>query len=358
MRYATVIKEMNVLFNGQITVYSRDALIIQAIPVGGSMMPQNLTTEKIANLTGVTEVTPILFIAASSQNIVEPVPVNFSLGIPVQNWKNILGPIPLRGNVGRYPTNDSDTEVLVGPSLADQYNWTTGAEIQANGYALQISGVMNTNLALLSRSVVMPLELAQKIYAYPKSINIVAVKTLPNVEQENLTKQIMEQLTYGGNSYANALTESERNDIIQPVLEQIQLWNLGIQAVVFTISLILVMTVTVMSVSERRRDFATLDAMGAPLNYILRMVIFEAALIGVLGGIIGLALGSVVAVFLASVYTNIPVTMFFGSIFEIVPPLYLLQIFGSIVAVCCLGSLVPAFNAMRMRIVEVLRAEY
>ncbi|MEM2566850.1 MAG: FtsX-like permease family protein [Candidatus Bathyarchaeia archaeon] len=45
------------------------------------------------------------------------------------------------------------------------------------------------------------------------------------------------------------------------------------------------MTVNPVSVSERRRDFATLDALGAPISYIFRIVIFEAAIIGVLGGI-------------------------------------------------------------------------
>jgi putative ABC transport system permease protein len=159
-------------------------------------------------------------------------------------------------------------------------------------------------------------------------------------------------------SYGNALTEDERNDLIQPILEQVTVWNLGIQAVVFSISLILVMTVTVMSVSERRRDFATLNAIGAALRYVFGIVLLEAALIGVVGGAIGLAFGSLVAIGLASVYSNIPVALFFPSIFEIVPPIYLLEIFASVVGVCCAGSIVPAVSAMQMRIADVLRAEY
>jgi ABC-type antimicrobial peptide transport system permease subunit len=88
------------------------------------------------------------------------------------------------------------------------------------------------------------------------------------------------------------------------------------------------------------------------------IVLLEAALIGIVGGAIGLAFGSLVAIGLASVYSNIPVALFFPSIFEIVPPIYLLEIFASVVGVCCAGSIVPAVNAMRMRIADVLRAEY
>jgi putative ABC transport system permease protein len=111
-------------------------------------------------------------------------------------------------------------------------------------------------------------------------------------------------------------------------------------------------------VSERRRDFATLDAMGAPTSYVFRVVITETFLMGVLGGVIGIAFGSLAAIVLASLYTSIPLALFFPSILEIVPPVYMLETFASIVGVCWLGGIVPAVSAMRMRIVEVLRAEY
>lgn len=353
MRYTTVIREMNVLFNGQVTVVSKDAIVIQAIPVTGGMLPQDSTVEKLLSIPGVATVTPVLFVTeVGSQALIQAVPVNFSMGIPVEDWNNVLGPVPLRAN-GHFPANDSSNEIVAGASLADQYNWTVNAEIQLNGYTLRVSGVFDTKMALLNRCLVMPLTLAQLVYNYPQSVNILAVKPLQSMPQQNLTVAIKEEIVY-----VNALTETERNDIVQPVLEQVQTWTIGIEAVVFVISLILVMTVTIMSVSERRRDFATLDAMGAPTSYVFRVVIIETFLMGVLGGVIGIAFGSLTAIVLASLYTSIPVTLFFPSILEIVPPIYMLEMFAAIVSVCCLGGIIPALNAMRMRIAEVLRAEY
>jgi putative ABC transport system permease protein len=154
------------------------------------------------------------------------------------------------------------------------------------------------------------------------------------------------------------LTEDERNDMIQPIIAQVEVWNVGIETVVFIMSLILVMTVTIMNVSERRRDFATLDAIGAPLSYVFRIIILETLLIGILGGILGIALGSLAALTLASLYTNIPLAQFFPTFYEIIPPLYMLEVFTAIVTVCCIGGIIPAINATRMRIAEVLRAEY
>lgn len=354
MRYTTVIKEMNVLFSGQIMVVSKDAIVIQAIPIGGGMLPQNYTEKRIQNVTGAEKIVPILFVTPLGiGQIIQPVPVNFSMGIPVEYWQLILGPTPLRGKAGHFPTNESSNEVVVGPSLADQYNWTVGLPITVMGHELEIVGILDTKLALLSRCVLMPLRLAQELYNYRDSINIITVKPIQGFSQKNLTDTMENQLPY-----INALTEDERNDMIQPVLAQVETWNTGIQTVIFLMSLILVMTVTVMSVSERRRDFATLDAMGAPLSYVFRVVIFETSLIGVLGGILGIAFGSLAALVLASLYTNIPLAMFFPTFYEIIPPFYMLEIFLAVVFVCCLGGIIPAINATRMRIAEVLRAEY
>lgn len=352
MRYTAVIKEMNVLFSGQVMVVSEDTIVIQAVPITRGFLPDRLI-ENISGIDKVDEAVPILFITSITlEGIINPVPPNFTFGIPLENWQMLLGQASLER--GRFPSSELSSEIVVGSSLADQYNYTVGSRIEINGYELNVTGILDTKLAILARSIIMPLKLAQAIY-YPR-INIVVAKPVQGCSQKNLANEIEAQV---GEAYnVKALTEDERNDMIQPILAQVEMWNAGIQTIVFIMSMILVMTVTLMSVSERRRDFATLAAIGAPLNYVFRVVIFEAMLIGVLGGILGIALGSFSAISLASFYTDIPLRQFFPSILEIVPPLYMLEIFAAIVLVCCLGGIFPAINATRMRIAEVLRAEY
>jgi len=354
MRYTTVVKEMSVLFNGQVMVVSNGTIVIQAIPIGGGMLPQNFTDAKIKSITGVERIVPILFLTPIGIPAgIQLVPVNFSLGIPVEDWPFIIGPTPLRGNTGHFPSNESSNEVVAGASLADEHGWAVGTRITVNGYQLELAGILDTKLALLNRCVMMPLSLAQEIYNQPGSINVIAVKPSQGYSQQNVADMIK-----GNVSYVNALTESERNDIIQPILSQMETWNLGLETAIFFLSLILVMTVTTMSVSERRRDFATLDAIGAPLNYVFRLVITETSLIGILSGALGLIFGSLGALILASLYTNIPLAQFFPSIFDLVPPFYMGEMLVAVVLVCCLGGIVPAINAARTRIAEVLRAEY
>lgn len=354
MRYTTVIKEVNVLFHEQVTIVSNDSIVIQAIPIGGSMLLQGYIEEKIQGIQEAGKAVPILFITPVGMGgISQFVPVNFTMGIPVEDWQLTLRSSWLKGNMGRFPINESSNEVVVGVSLADQYGWTVGTELTINGHSLNVTGVLDTKVALLGRSIIMPLKLAQNVYNYRERVNIITVKPAIGYTQDDLATALRQNLTY-----VNALTEEERNDIIQPVLAQIETWNRGIETTVFFMSLILVMNVMIMSVSERRRDFATLDAIGAPFTYIVGTVIAEAILIGVLGGALGICFGSMSAVILASVYTSIPLAQFFIGVLDIVPPLFMIEVFVAVVVVCCIGGIIPAINAARMRIAEVLRAEY
>jgi len=97
MRYTTVIKEVSVLFNGQVMVVSNGTIVVQAVPIGGGMLPQNLTDSKIRSIAGVEKTVPILFLTPIGiGGTLQPVPVNFSIGIPVDCWSLIIGPTPLR----------------------------------------------------------------------------------------------------------------------------------------------------------------------------------------------------------------------------------------------------------------------
>jgi putative ABC transport system permease protein len=354
LRYTSMIKEMNMLFSGQLMVVSRDAIVIQAIPIGGGMLPQETIETNLERIEGVKESVPILLVTPMEiEGVVMPVPVNFSMGVSTDHWQSVLGSTPFKSDIGRFPQNESSREVIVGPSLADQYSWNIGEDIVINNQKLQITGILDTKIALLNRCIIMPLTLAQHIYNYPESVNIFAVTPSSNSLEKDLAETIEQEI-----AYVKALTGQERNDIIQPVLAQVENWNIGVHTIIFVMSLILVTTVMIMSVSERRRDFVTMHAIGAPLSYVLRTVIIEASLIGALGGVFGIVFGSISAIIMSSLYTDIPIAQFLPSILQIVPPIYMIEMFLAVISVCCLGGIIPAVSAARMKIAEVLKAEY
>jgi len=350
-RYAAIMTEMNIFFRGEIVVVARNVVVIQGFPIGG-VIPQSVVDD-IKRVDGVEKVVPMLFnFEFKPGEISSIMPVNATIGLPTKEWPMIIGSATLKPG-GRLPLENATDEVIVGCSIADQYGISTGSQIRLKGHELTVCGIIEGSSALLERSMIMSLELAQDIFNYPMQISMAIVKPKPNVIQEELVSIIEREI-----SYVMALTEDERNELTKPIIEVIENWNIAIQGVLLFLSMILVTIVGMMNVSERRRDFATLDAIGAPLGYVFRAVILEASLIGVLGGIVGIAFGSLAALVLASLYTSIPLAQFFPSILEIVPPLYMMEIFAANITVCCIAGIIPAINATRMRIAEVLRAEY
>lgn len=106
-----------------------------------------------------------------------------------------------------------------------------------------------------------------------------------------------------------------------------------------------------MSVLERTREIGVLRALGWRRRQVLGLILQESLLLGLVGGLAGIALG----VGLAALVAQVPQTA--GAI----DPLYDLGLLAQALAVALvtgvLGGLYPAWRATRMRPVEALRYE-
>ena len=353
--YTAVIREMNIFFSGDVVVVAEGAMVIQAFPVVGGNLPVSVV-EKVQQVNGVKTAVPMLVrFSYQVEAVIQLAPTNVSIGIPPGNWSVLVGHTPLKPG-GNWPSADpGKKEAVVGPSLAQQYDLAVGSKVKVENTNLTVVGILDTRSALLSRSIILPLELVQRLY-YGHTMwigNMIVVQPEEEGIQEQVANRIEEEI-----EGLEALSAHERNEIVEPLLHDVETWTLGLSSVLYLLSMILVTMVAMMNVSERRRDFATLDAIGAPKSAIFRMVITETTLIGLLGGLAGILLGSIAAILIASFYTNIPLSMFFFDLFNIVSPLFMMKILASTVAISCIAGVVPAIAASRMNISEVLRSEY
>ncbi len=111
------------------------------------------------------------------------------------------------------------------------------------------------------------------------------------------------------------------------------------------------MNTMLMSVSERTKEFGLLKALGAERKTILFMTMGEAALIGLIGGITGIAAGSVVVHFLNKSFEAQ------GSVlFAITPRLVVAGLLFAISLGIICGTY-PAYRATKMSPMEALRYE-
>jgi putative ABC transport system permease protein len=182
---------------------------------------------------------------------------------------------------------------------------------------------------------------------------MIIVKPKADFMCEELASTIEEEI-----AGVKALTDKERNAIIEPLIHETELWNLGLKTALYSMSLILVTLVAMMNMFERRRNFATLYAIGASKTFIIRIVITETSLIGLLGGLFGLILGALGSILMVSFYTNIPFSLIFPDVLTIVPPSLMAEILISVIALGSIAGVVPALIATKANIAERLRGEF
>jgi len=347
LRIMTIIWEMNMLFENEIVVVSRDVLVIQGFPIGG-MIPQTVVNE-LGGIEGVKEVIPMIFnLDLGTKEVSRIFPANITIGLPLEKIPLIFPFISIKGSLPR-----DQNQVLIGESIADQYDLSVGDVVFFKGKSLTVSGIVCGPSMILSRSIIMSLQLSQEIYRYDMQVSMIVVEPKAAANVEIVACEIENKV-----NFIMALTENERNELTRPILEELNFWNYGLKLSLSSISALLVAVVQVMNVSESRRDIATLIAIGASKMAILKTVMGEVMLIGLLGGFLGLIFGGVVAVSLASSYTNIPIQMFVHGFFKLVTPYLIIEVLGLTLVTCCISAVIPSLHALRINVNETLRAEY
>jgi len=178
-------------------------------------------------------------------------------------------------------------------------------------------------------------------------VNTIFAILAPGVDGDRLAEQIQAQ-----NPDFKVMGP---NELIQPLQTSSQIFNfmiIGVAMVALVVGGLSVINTMVMSVSERIREIGIRKAVGASDFHILREYLLEAAVIGFLGGLIGLGLGSLAVRFLnrlALDATGTPIFLLTGRL-----------LVGSLVFATALGSvagILPSIRAARLKPVEALKAE-
>jgi len=135
------------------------------------------------------------------------------------------------------------------------------------------------------------------------------------------------------------------SDSISSMIQLVLVAIAGISLLVGGIGIANVMLVTV---SERTREIGVMKAVGAKNRHVAIAFLFEACVIGLLGGILGMAIATAFA------FTAVPL------LFD-VPGSFPLQWAGIAISICLaislLSGLYPALRASSMDPVEALRSE-
>ncbi len=157
-----------------------------------------------------------------------------------------------------------------------------------------------------------------------------------------------------GRFLIEALDNRELKGAVLAAFERTFAITTAMYLVTAVVAVVAVLTVLLTLVGERRRELATVRAIGGSRRQLVAMVVAEAGLLGIAAAAAGSVIGLVVGVILVEVVN----LQSFGWSLELVLPWGSLAAMVSwIVAICLLAGLPPALVAARLQPATVLREE-
>jgi len=204
------------------------------------------------------------------------------------------------------------------------------------------------------RAVRMPIAAAQTLLRTDKVQTLVVL-----VDKTENTDQVKKQLLY--------LVEDKDLEL-KPWYELADFYNKTVElygrqflVLKFIIAIIVILSIfnTInMSIWERTREIGTIMALGSRRREVLKLFLLEGLVLGILGGLIGIAAGTVLAYLISLVGIPMPpppgATVGWTAHIKIVPQL-LVASFSIALISSLVSSFYPAFKASRLIIADALR---
>jgi putative ABC transport system permease protein len=159
---------------------------------------------------------------------------------------------------------------------------------------------------------------------------------------------------FGADQGLVVLTHAEMQREFSVMLERLYAIAISQQIVVAVVAALGVLTALVIAVLQRRREMGVLRAIGASRGQVIKSVLAEAALMGVIGTVIGVLLGIPLEWYIL----HFLILEESGYLFPVtIPWLEAGAIAGAALLIATLAGLAPALHAVRTRIPEAIAHE-
>lgn len=238
--------------------------------------------------------------------------------------------------------------------MAQAADGSMGAEV------FRVVGIHETGSESFDGQMVwIPLQAMQDLLGRPGQINQLAAK-IKDIEQADEVAADLDAKLGPGNVGALSWRRIDREIIgIQAFQDGLLTIVLG---VVFAIVALGILNTQLMSLFERVREFGVLMAIGARPRWVVRLLIVESALLGVVGTALGIAVGSLLIWHFGRAGLNLPVGNAFKYFLPFPSVIYLRPAWGmhafacvTVFVVTLLATLPPALRAGRLKPAEALR---
>jgi putative ABC transport system permease protein len=278
-----------------------------------------------------------------------------NLGFSIANGASRFNPLKLVS--GGWP---GANEVVIDKSTASKEHFQLGQTIgvQANGPVerLRVSGIVKFgSVSTIGGATLAGFDLptAQHLFGKDGKLDEIAVAANQGVADEKLLTEIRSILPANTEvRTAQAQSQEDAKDTDE-FISFLQKFLLGFGGVALFVGSFVIANSLSITIAQRTREFATLRTIGASRPQILRSVIIEALVTGVLASIVGLFAGLALAKGLFSLFDAVGFTLPNNGLTLETRTIVVALIVGIVVTL--LASLRPALRATRVPPIAAVR---
>ena len=245
---------------------------------------------------------------------------------------------------------DDQPEVMLGEMLAENLGKKAGDFMDIQGASFQVVGVYRGGSALEAGAAVLPLRQLQKLSDLGGKVTAFHVHLRKDSQGELDPQRVLEaraaiEAALPGLKAVPAITRARNNQLV--ALARSMAW--GTSLIALFIGALGIANTMAMSVYERTREIGILRALGWKRRKVLILIQLEAAILGLGGGLFGIAFGWSALQLLAA----LPQTASIVS--ASLPILVLPEALGIAVLAGLIAGALPAWRAAQLSPVEALR---
>ncbi len=332
--------------------------------MGGTTTDVELTDTDIAALRGLNNISYI------EGEISGSVPVIYAAqnatlsitGVDPQVWQYMT---TLTTQSGRLLEPSDKYVAVIGSGVANEiYDQDIGVNqvITVNGKAVRVVGILSEE-GSGDRSIYMPIDGAVTLIDDAQSgvYDSISVKAKSEDAVDSLTEDIVDKLMISRhivNDDDRDFSVSASKSMAESVTEMTSSMTLflgAIAAVSLLVGAVGIANTMFTSVLEKTKEIGTMKAIGAKNRDILMIFLFNSAMVGLVGGILGDMLGA----FISTLFPMLGLQMMGGggsSSMYFAPDLMALGL-GLAILIGVVSGVVPAYRASKLKPVDALRYE-
>jgi putative ABC transport system permease protein len=256
------------------------------------------------------------------------------------------------------PQDEGSNVVVVGSDLSKQLKAKLGGTVTLRGVPFQVVGILEPTLTAPDNEAMVPLAAAQQLF----------VKTLPNLVADKLNvneiatglvvypkpgvdpQKVADEIT-AAVAGVTPMTGKDFDKQIGSATSVLNAILIGIGLISLLVGGLSVVNTMAMSVAERTREIGIKRAIGASRWRIRREIVVESSVIGLIGGLLGLALGFFITAMGNDAGRDAGTVLFDLTFGTALSSVAFATILGAI------AGFIPAWHASRLDPVTALRYE-